>query len=460
LKVLSTELSEDEAFRARFARESQLAAGLEHPNIVPVYEAGQEDELLFIAMRFVEGTDLRQLLSAEGALDPEHALRLLRPIAAALDIAHRRGLVHRDVKPANILISQDETGAQHPYLSDFGLSKHATSKSGLTKTGQFMGTIDYVAPEQVQGPTEVDGRTDQYSFACVLFQSLTGRVPFERDTDLARVFAHLQDDPPAATASKPELPAAIDDVLAHGMAKAKDDRYETCLDLVDAAAAALRADAKDRSATQAPPPTVVALPPRPPARDAEVPTAPGPQVDQQPPTPPRRRTALVIGGTLAAVAAVAVVIVLTQVIGQGPDGPTRATGGDTGDATGGTGNTGGATGGDPGVFADDFSDPQSGWGTRTSGTFSAEYVNGEYVVTVANNIAAYQELKGRGVSGDVRVEVDVTPTTSDFFFYGVTCHGVDPTPTTGRRTTSSSRRRGTMRSVGSTSRRTSRSRTS
>jgi serine/threonine protein kinase len=150
IKLLSSELAEDEAFRTRFVRESQLAAGLEHPNIVPVYEAGETDAQLYIAMRYVRGTDLRSLIVREAPLDPDRTISLLRPVASALDVAHRRGLVHRDVKPANILIASDE-GQEHVYLSDFGLTKHTASHSGLTKTGQFMGTVDYVAPEQIQG---------------------------------------------------------------------------------------------------------------------------------------------------------------------------------------------------------------------------------------------------------------------------------------------------------------------
>jgi len=232
IKVLAPELAADAAFRSRFIRESQLAAGLDHPNIVPVYEAGEVDGDLFIAMRYVQGTDLRSLIVGGNGLDPQRVAELIRPIAGALDAAHRRGLVHRDVKPANILIALDE-GEEHPYLADFGLTKHTSSKSGLTKTGTFMGTVDYVAPEQIQG-AEVDGRTDEYSLACVLFQCITGVVPFDKGTDVATLFAHLQDPLPKVSTHRAGTSPELDAVLERGMAKDRDDRYPTCVAMVDA----------------------------------------------------------------------------------------------------------------------------------------------------------------------------------------------------------------------------------
>ena len=237
IKVLSDELSDDQSFRSRFVRESQLAAGLDHPNIVPVYEAGEVEGKLFIAMRYVRGTDLRTLVAKEGSLPTERTLRLLRPIASALDAAHRAGLVHRDVKPANILVARDQE-EEHPYLSDFGLTKHTSSKSGLTQTGTFMGTVDYVAPEQIQGG-EVDGRADEYSLACVLYQCLTGVVPFDKGTDVATLFGHLQDPPPRISARRPDVSPALDEAVARGMAKDPNDRHPTCAAMIDAAARAI-----------------------------------------------------------------------------------------------------------------------------------------------------------------------------------------------------------------------------
>ena len=165
-------------------------------------------------MRYVRTTDLKGLLDQEGRLDPERAMRIVSQTASALDAAHEQDLVHRDVKPANILVAigAGPEGTDHVYLSDFGLTKHTRSRSGLTQTGHFMGTIDYVAPEQISGKG-VDGRTDQYALACVLYQCLTGQVPFPRDEETAALFAHLQDAPPRPTEPRPELPPGIDDVI-------------------------------------------------------------------------------------------------------------------------------------------------------------------------------------------------------------------------------------------------------
>src|SRR5215210_8379015 len=230
LKLLAPELAADERFRERFLRESQLAASLDHPNVVPIYDADESDGVLYIAMRYVEGSDLRGLLRDQAPLEPLRALRLLGQAAAGLDAAHRRGLVHRDVKPGNLLLGEDE----HLYVSDFGLTKQASSQSGLTATGQLVGTVDYVAPEQVRGET-VDGRTDVYSLACVLYECLAGAKPFEKDTEVAIIWAHMQDPPPSLTEKRPQLTSGLDQVLAKGMAKEPAARHTTCRDLVDAA---------------------------------------------------------------------------------------------------------------------------------------------------------------------------------------------------------------------------------
>jgi streptogramin lyase len=229
LKLLTERLSDDERFRERLLRESRLAASLDHPNVVPIYEAGESDGRLFIAMRYVAGTDLKGLLRQEGALAPERAVAIGRQVADALDAAHERGLVHRDVKPSNVLLDQ-QGGREHAYLADFGLTQ-SISDSGPTD-GQLMGTVDYVAPEQIRGDT-VDGRADVYALGCLLFETLTATLPFTGASDVAVVYAHLEDEPPRASERRPGLSGALDDVLARAMAKDPADRQETCGRLLD-----------------------------------------------------------------------------------------------------------------------------------------------------------------------------------------------------------------------------------
>ncbi|TFV68946.1 serine/threonine protein kinase [Blastococcus sp. CT_GayMR19] len=234
LKLLTPQLADNEQFRQRFMRESRLAASLDHPNIVPIYEAGEADGQLFIAMRYVRGSDLKGALAAEGGRLPvERTLDLFTQIADALDTAHRAGLVHRDVKPGNILVAagreHTRTGhGDHVYLTDFGLTKRtAELSSGLTGTGHFLGTVDYVSPEQIQGKPVGPG-TDIYALGGVLYECLTGQLPFRRDDDAALLWAHLVEAPPPVTGIRPELPEAIDAVVAHAMAKDPADRYESC----------------------------------------------------------------------------------------------------------------------------------------------------------------------------------------------------------------------------------------
>jgi len=240
LKLLAPELAENQAFRARFEHESRLAGVLDHPHIVPLFEAGEVDGLLFISMHYVDGTDLRHLLSRDGPLQPERALAIAAQVAGALDAAHGRGLVHRDVKPANILIADDTAapGTEHCYLTDFGLTKDTSSPVELTATGTFVGTIDYIAPEQIEG-AKAAGHGDQYALACVLFECLTGQLPFARDEEISVMWAHLQDEPPSVTALRPDLPAAIDAVIARALAKDPRQRYETCTAMIAAASAAM-----------------------------------------------------------------------------------------------------------------------------------------------------------------------------------------------------------------------------
>jgi tRNA A-37 threonylcarbamoyl transferase component Bud32 len=238
LKVLPPELARDERFRRRFLRESKLAAGLDHPHIVPTIASGEEDGVLYLAMARVEGSDLRELLRREGRLEPERALDLLGQVAEALDVAHGSGLVHRDVKPGNILVT-GEPGSEHAYLCDFGLARHVSSVRSLTGDRGFVGTIDYVPPEQIEGG-HIDGRADVYSLGSVLYECLAGARPFDRESELSVVFAHLNEPPPQITDVRPDLPDAFDDVFATALAKAPENRYATCGELVEAALAALQ----------------------------------------------------------------------------------------------------------------------------------------------------------------------------------------------------------------------------
>jgi Protein kinase domain len=240
LKVLAPELADDDVFRARFLEESRIAASLNHPNVIPIYDMGSQDDLLYIAMRYVSGTDLRQMLKKRGRLQPETALFLLGQAARALDTAHHRGLVHRDVKPGNLLIERgsDDADPDHVYLADFGITKHAMSRTGLTSTGQFLGTVDYVAPEQIRG-TSVLGLADQYSLGCVLYECLTGRVPFEKDLDAAIIWAHVEETPTMPTVLRPDLPPEIDDVFRRVLSKQPGGRYRSCREFIDAARVAL-----------------------------------------------------------------------------------------------------------------------------------------------------------------------------------------------------------------------------
>ena len=237
LKLLAPDLAENEKFRARFLRESQLAASLDHPNVIPIYAAGEADGQLYLAMRYVHGVDLRELLAREGPLSPERAMWLVGQTAEALDAAHDRGLVHRDVKPANILIAE-RSGREHCYLVDFGLTKQAASISGLTGTGELVGTVAYTSPEQIRGEA-VDARSDIYSLGCVLFECLAGEGPFARETEVATLWAQVNDPPPAVSAIRPDLGREIDAVFSRGLAKKPEDRPGTCGELLADAATAL-----------------------------------------------------------------------------------------------------------------------------------------------------------------------------------------------------------------------------
>ena len=233
LKLVAPDAAADEVFRARFAHESRIAASIEHPNVVPIYSAGEHDGIPFIAMRYVSGSDLGRKLLSSGRLEPGRAVALIGQVAAGLDAIHAAGLVHRDVKPANVLLSGSEA-SEHAYITDFGVARNVASTSGLTKTGRFVGTLDYVAPEQIRGG-EVDARADVYALGCLLFKLLTGEVPFPRDGEAARLYAHLNDEPPAASLFTPMVPKALDRVIARAMAKSPAERFPSAGDLGRAA---------------------------------------------------------------------------------------------------------------------------------------------------------------------------------------------------------------------------------
>jgi len=240
LKILVPALAADLAFRQRFIRESRAAAAVDDPHIIPVFEAGEASGVLFIAMRLVRGGDVRSLLHRVGSLPPGRVAAIVSQVASALDAAHAQGLVHRDVKPGNMLLGVIEgpDRPDHVYLSDFGLSKGSLEVSGLTGTGQFLGTLDYVSPEQIAG-RPVDGRADQYALACTAFELLSGVPPFARDEAMAVMYAKLSEPPPRVTVRQPGLPAAADAVFAKVLAKSAEDRYVSCREFADALRQAL-----------------------------------------------------------------------------------------------------------------------------------------------------------------------------------------------------------------------------
>jgi hypothetical protein len=234
LKLVTPSLARDERFRERFARESELVMSLEHPNVVPIYDAGDVDDRVYLAMRLVDGNDLGALLRAEGALGPVRALAICAQIAAALDAAHARGLVHRDVKPSNVLLDASE----HAYLADFGLTRRLDDEAGAGAEDRAVGTPAYLAPEQIEG-WPVDGRTDIYALGCVLYECLTGEPVFPRTSRLAVAWAHLEDEPPKPSRQRAELPQTLDAVVERALAKEPEQRYPTGAALISAAGQAL-----------------------------------------------------------------------------------------------------------------------------------------------------------------------------------------------------------------------------
>src|SRR4051812_3330274 len=314
LKLIASQLAEDPAFRERFVRESRLAAAIDHPNVIPIYYTGEYEGALYIAMRYVEGSDLRTLVRAAGRLDADRAAYLVSQVASALDAAHERGIVHRDVKPANVLLGAND----HAYLTDFGLTKRISSASGQTRGGGWVGTLGFVAPEQIRGE-RVDARADVYALGCVLFHTLAGGPPYQRDSDEATLWAHLQDDAPSLRANAPDAPPELQAVIDRALAKDPDDRFQSAGDLGRAALAAVGREATPRRGR------VVA---RGAAAPAEAEPAASP--DQAPtvlaePAPPRRgarRPAWV--WALAALPILALGVVAAIVL-TGRDGITGAT---------------------------------------------------------------------------------------------------------------------------------------
>jgi serine/threonine protein kinase len=362
LKLIAPEAAAEDVFARRFAEESRIAASIEHPNVVPIYAAGEEDGVPWIAMRFVSGSDLAVRIVRDRHLEPGHAVRLIAQVGDGLDAIHAAGLVHRDVKPANVLLSGGE-GAEHAYITDFGVARNVATQSGLTQTGRFVGTLDYVAPEQIAGGS-VDARVDVYALGCLLFKALTGEVPFPREAEAARLYAHLNDPPPLPSSLVPGVTMALDDVVARALAKEPGDRYPSAGDLGRAAEAAVRggtvaipertvatgaaATAETATPPPSPPtresePTREAAPPEPEhhaeaktSAEAAAAATAATRRDREPPPPsdPRRgeggrtgggRRPLLLGaGALALVAAVVVAIVLATGGGESGNPPAGA----------------------------------------------------------------------------------------------------------------------------------------
>jgi tRNA A-37 threonylcarbamoyl transferase component Bud32 len=336
LKTLAPELTDDVQFRERFKREMRIAASISHPNVVGIHYAGEHDGTLFLVMDFIYGTDLSQLLRESGGLEPERAVDLLAQFASALDAAHAKGLVHRDVKPANMLITVRD-GEEHGYLTDFGIAKRSDSVASMTATGGVLGTVHYMAPEQVNGD-RVDARTDVYALGCVFFQMLTGNVPYERENSIATLFAHVHDPPPPLPDELAELYPTFGGVIEQAMAKKPEDRYVSAGDFARDAACALTGsryqgpgtvvamgDARPRLAEDEPEPVDV------PAREASQPsrrmTVPtpmpeAPSVHAGADGPARGRGHGLRWAALAAVLVVAVVVVAVIAITSGGTSPT------------------------------------------------------------------------------------------------------------------------------------------
>ena len=264
LKVVSAERAADARFRRRFEREGRLAAGLDHPHLVPLYDVGVRDGTPYLAMAFIDGVDLETLLAERGPLHPRFAAAVISQVASALDAAHATGLVHRDVKPGNVLLQPRQDGV-HAYLTDFGLAKQVDSQSGLTRTGHWVGTLDYAAPEQFQAEA-TDHRTDVYALGCVLHETLAGSIPYPRSRDVDKMTAHIAGPPPPASEVNPAVPEAFDAVVRKAMARLPDDRYQSAGQLARAALEAAQGSGQG-------PADPIGLTPRSHPVDSDAPTA-------------------------------------------------------------------------------------------------------------------------------------------------------------------------------------------
>jgi serine/threonine protein kinase len=356
IKVIAPALASDPDYLERFKRESRLAAAIEHPNAIPIYEAGVADEdMPYLVMRYVEGEDLSSLLRREGRLDRRRAAAIVDQIAGALDEAHARGLVHRDVKPANVIV-ESRRGTEHAYLTDFGLTREVDASGGPTATGRWVGTIDYASPEQIKGGP-VDARCDIYALGCVLFTTLTGHLPFEREEDVAKLYAHVSEPPPAPSKLVDGVTDELDVVVERAMAKEPDDRYLSAGDLgraaLSAATGAPVSQPEHSVATGEAAPVTQPAEPAPTKASEPPPTEPASTVAGEPPTaappptepsgeppPPtrpvqprpsragtRRRRLTALGAVLAVGAAVAIAVVLLSGGGGGGSSSSSATGG-------------------------------------------------------------------------------------------------------------------------------------
>ncbi len=324
LKVMGEHITGDTEFRERFVDEARNTSAIDHANIVPLYDFGEAEGKLYIAMRLVEGSDLAHRI-ADGPIAPQRAMELLDQIAGALDMLHEQGLVHLDLKPANALVTERESAGEHVYLADFGLTRRGAT-GHRTRSGDFLGSPNYAAPEHLRGEP-VDGRTDQYALTCMLFACLTGRPPFHGDVQQV-IQGHLSTEPPAVT-SRVVLPSSIDNVLRRGMAKQADQRYRTCKELLAAARSALAsAEHGDLPPPMRPSGSLAPQqqpPPRYAPQQAPAPTAPQAAAPHTPAaaTPSPRASArvnrqwlvpLIVTGTL--VGAVAVIITVVLILGS------------------------------------------------------------------------------------------------------------------------------------------------